>query len=77
MHALTPYIHLLQNYIGVRLQHRAHCTTTPVLPCTIYMLAVDTTNNVSVKGSAVSVAYMHRSSYTPQAVKQSAAALSL
>ena len=24
MHALAPHIHLLQNYIGVRLQHHAH-----------------------------------------------------
>lgn len=46
MHALTPYIHLLQNYIGVRLQH---IDNLPVLSCTIHMLVADSTKHVSVK----------------------------
>ena len=41
MHALTPYIQLLQDYISVSLQHDAPCTTTPVLPCTRHLLVAD------------------------------------
>lgn len=47
------------------------------LPCTIHMLVADSAKSVSIKHSAVPVTYTHRSSYTLQAVKQTATVLSI
>lgn len=40
MHALTPYIHLLQNHLSVSLHHYARYVSTPELPCIIHLTLV-------------------------------------